>query len=229
MVRASKVRTIAAVLAPGGLAMTAQASSAVAATVRRPPRAPGDLDAPGTESADDAALIERLRRGDERALDALLVRFWQPLVAYAERFAGTRDAAEDIAQRTFCRLWERRAEWRPTGSLRGLLYRVAHNLAVSERRAGHAHERAARGHVDRAASVRTPLDAVEESQLRARLERAVQALPVRRRQVFVLRCVHDLSYREIAEVMGTSTQTVANQLSRALTTLRVALAHLPER
>lgn len=194
--------------------MTAQAFSAVVL----------DMD-----PSDDVALVERLRRGDERALDALLVRFWRPLVAYAERLADTRDAAEDIAQRTFCRVWERRAEWRPTGSLRGLLYRVAHNLAVSERRAGQAHERAARVHVDRGAYVRTPLDAVEESQLRARLERAIQELPARRRQVFVLRCLHDLSYKEISEVMGTSTQTVANQLSRALTTLRLALAHLPER
>ena len=226
--------------------MTAQACSAVAAVTprgasmpppsagrpagaRRPPPVPTAADAPGGEADDDAALVERLRCGDERALDALLVRFWRPLVAYAERIADTRDAAEDIAQRTFCRVWERRAEWRPTGSLRGLLYRVAHNLAVSERRASQAHARAAQVHVDRAAGVRTPLDAIVESQLRARLEGAIQTLPARRREVFVLRCVHDLSYKEIAEVMGTSTQTVANQLSRALTTLRVALAHLPER
>jgi RNA polymerase sigma-70 factor, ECF subfamily len=213
--------------------MTAQACSAVAATTPRgatmPPAGRLAADVARVEPDDDVALVERLRRGDERALDALLVRFWRPLVAYAERIADTRDAAEDIAQRTFCRVWERRAEWRPTGSLRGLLYRVAHNLAVSERRASQAHARAAQVHVDRAAGVRTPLDAIVESQLRARLEGAIQTLPARRREVFVLRCVHELSYKEIAEVMGTSTQTVANQLSRALTTLRVALAHLPER
>ncbi|MEP6689580.1 MAG: sigma-70 family RNA polymerase sigma factor [Gemmatimonadaceae bacterium] len=192
------------------------------------PRPPGyadvsRADALDAAATDDLALVERLRRGDEGALDVLLLRFWAPLVAYAERLADTRDAAEDIAQRAFYRVWERRAEWRPTGSLRGLLYRVAHNLAVSERRAGQAHERAARVHVDRIAQVRTPLEAVEEAQLRARLERAIQALPTRRRQVFVLRCLHDLSYKEIAVVMGTSTQTVANQLSHALTTLRLSL------
>ncbi|MDQ6828680.1 MAG: sigma-70 family RNA polymerase sigma factor [Gemmatimonadota bacterium] len=213
--------------------MTAQALSLLpmpaprsASMYSSPPAYAGVRD---TDATDDVALVERLRRGDESALDVLLLRFWAPLVAYAERLADTRDAAEDIAQRTFYRVWERRADWRPAGSLRGLLYRVAHNLAVSERRAGQALERAARVHVDRVPHVRTPLDAVEERQLRARLERAIQALPERRRQVFVLRCQHDLSYKEIAQVMGTSTQTVANQLSHALSTLRVTLAHLPER
>ncbi|MEP6730616.1 MAG: sigma-70 family RNA polymerase sigma factor [bacterium] len=219
----AQARSAAPTMTPPGAAVN------WTATARQSARAPQQDVALDAHRLDDAALVERLRRGDESALDALLVRFWAPLVAYAERLADTRDAAEDIAQRTFYRMWERRAHWRPTGSLRGLLYRVAHNLAVSERRAGHAHERAARAHADRIPQVRTPLDTVEELQLRARLDRAIQALPVRRRQVFVLRCLHDLSYKEIADIMGTSTQTVANQLSHALTTLRVALVELPER
>src|SRR4029079_8308139 len=57
-----------------------------------------------TDSLEDAALIARLRADDETALDVLLLRFWTPLVAYAERLVGTRDAAEDIVQRTFCRV-----------------------------------------------------------------------------------------------------------------------------
>jgi DNA-directed RNA polymerase specialized sigma24 family protein len=44
--------------------------------------------------------------------------------------------------------------------------------------------------------------------------------------VFLLRVVHGLSYKEIAEIMGTSSQTVANQLSHALATLRHDLGHL---
>jgi RNA polymerase sigma-70 factor (ECF subfamily) len=63
-------------------------------------------------------------------------------------------------------------------------------------------------------------------QLRAALERAIAELAPRRREVFLLRVVHDLSYKEIADVMGTSTQTVANQLSTALRELRSRLAGL---
>jgi RNA polymerase sigma-70 factor (ECF subfamily) len=182
-----------------------------------------------TDSLEDAALIARLRADDETALDVLLLRFWTPLVAYAERLVGTRDAAEDIVQRTFCRVWERRGAWRTSGSLCGLLYRIAHNLAVSDRRTGQARERAALSLADALPDAASPLDDVERTQLRHRIARAVRALPDRRQQVFVLRCVHELSYREIADTMGISTQTVANQFSHALATLRCSLAYLSER
>jgi RNA polymerase sigma-70 factor (ECF subfamily) len=174
----------------------------------------------------DAELVARLRRDDTTALDLVLWRHWPPLVAYLVRLLGTTDGAEDIAQQSFCRLWDRRATWREDGSLRGLIYRIARNLAVSDRR---HHDVEAQSAIELADAVRnnpTPLQLLEDKQLRLELERAIAELPVRRREVFVLRCIHDLSYKEIAEVMGTSTQTVANQLSHALATLRVSLDHL---
>jgi RNA polymerase sigma-70 factor (family 1) len=174
----------------------------------------------------DAELVIRLRRGDTVALDLVLRRYWPPVVAYLVRLVGTRDAAEDIAQQAFCRLWDRRASWHDAGSLRGLLYRVARNLAISDRRHLDAEARSAAGAADVARVNPTPLQLLEDKQLRRELERAIFSLPERRREVFVLRCVHDLSYKEIAEVMGTSTQTVANQLSHALATLRQSLGHL---
>jgi RNA polymerase sigma-70 factor (ECF subfamily) len=56
------------------------------------------------------------------------------------------------------------------------------------------------------------------------VESAITALPERRREIFVLSRYHGLSYREIAEVLEISPQTVANQLSAALATLRESLA-----
>jgi RNA polymerase sigma-70 factor (ECF subfamily) len=177
------------------------------------------------ESPSDLELIRRLRRDDTAALDVVLRRYWPPLVAYLVRLLGSTDAAEDVAQRTFCRLWDRRGSWRDDGSMRALIYRVARNLAISEQRHHDAEMRSA-ALADVARSNPTPLQLLEDKQLRRELEGAIAALPERRREVFVLRCIHDLSYKEIAEVMGTSPQTVANQLSLALTTLRRSLGHL---
>ena len=101
-------------------------------------------------------------------------------------------------------------------------------MAVSEHRRRLTRERAASALVDASAAGEAPDGAPERDELRVALGRAVAALPRRRREVFLLRCVHDLSYKEIAGRMGTSTQTVANQLSRALATLRPALSHLVE-
>jgi RNA polymerase sigma-70 factor, ECF subfamily len=174
----------------------------------------------------DAALVARLRVSDSGALDVALQRYWLPLVAYVERYVQTRDAAEDIAQRTFCLLWEKRSSWQLEGSLRGLLYRIARNFALSERRHRTVELRFTAAGLESPPSAPTPLDLIENEQLRVALEAAIADLPARRREVFVLRCVHGFSYKEIAEVMRISPQTVANQLSHAVATLRHRLADL---
>ena len=187
---------------------------------RSPASPPASPAVPG-----DRELVARLRRGDAGALELILQRHWPPVVAYLVRVVGSQDAAEDIAQRTFWRLWERRARWRDSGSLRGLVYRVARNLAISERRRWGAEARSAAAAAGRRPPP-SPLELLEDRQLRHALDHAIQALPARRREVFVLRCIHGLSYAEIAAITGTAPQTVANQLSRALATLRTTLGHL---
>ncbi|MEJ7809976.1 MAG: sigma-70 family RNA polymerase sigma factor [Gemmatimonadaceae bacterium] len=177
----------------------------------------------------DEWLLERLRADDASALAALLDRHWAPLVAFLVRSTGSSpDHASDIAQEAFCRLWERRALWRAEGSVRGLLFRLVRNLAVSEHRRRVARDRAASALVESLDTAVPPGGAPERDELRVALERGIAALPARRREVFLLRRVEGLSHKQIAELMGTSTQTVANQLSHALATLRRDLAHLVE-
>jgi len=181
---------------------------------------------PVTAGCDDAVLLARLAASDAGALDELLDRYWPMLFRYAQRRTGSRETAADIAQDVFCRLWERRDAWRAAGSVRGLLFRLARNIAVTQHRRMRVRERADHGFAElHHATGAGPLPA-ERAEVRAALSRAIAALPGRRREVFVLRMMDDLSYEEIADVMGTSKQTVANQLSHALAALRTALAHL---
>ncbi|MGH7712937.1 MAG: RNA polymerase sigma factor, partial [Gemmatimonadaceae bacterium] len=190
----------------------------------RPRARPAQLASTQPNDASDQELIERLARDDVAALDAILHQYWHPVTSYLARLLGALDAAEDIAQRTFYQLWERRAVWRSEGSLRGLVFRIARNFAVSEMRRRGAETRS--GAVLSHAAIPSPLELLENKQLRVELERAIGSLPIRRREVVILRCVHELSYAEIAQLMGISRQTVANQLSSALRTLRAELRHL---
>jgi RNA polymerase sigma factor (sigma-70 family) len=177
----------------------------------------------------DEWLLARLRADDASALETLIERHWAPLIAYLIRSVGASpDMASDIAQEAFYRLWERRATWRAAGCVRGLLFRLVRNLAISEHRNRLARARAANAHVESSSVAVQPRSTAERVELRIAIERAVATLPVRRRETFLLRCVHELSYKEIAVRMGTSTQTVANQLSHALATLRRELAYVLE-
>jgi RNA polymerase sigma-70 factor, ECF subfamily len=174
---------------------------------------------PHHDPQSDAALITRLAADDSSALDALLEKYWSPLTMFVARMTGSPEAAEDAVQETFCRLWERRRAWRVEGSVGGLLFRLARNIAISEHRHLQAEERAASAAGE---TLPTHHDAPDlpDAELQSLLEQAIATLPPRRREVFLLRVVHELSYKEIAAVMGTSPQTVANQLSHALASLR---------
>jgi len=174
----------------------------------------------------DEELLSRLQRDDTDALELALRQHWALVVDYINRLTGSEDAAEDIAQRAFCQLWDRRAQWRASGSVRALLCRIARNYAVSEHRRQRADERSAETFAELSRPVLPSRDRIETEQLRFALDREIALLPERRREILVLRCVHDLSYKEIADVMNIAQQTVANQLSSALATLRLSLREL---
>ncbi len=178
--------------------------------------------------ARDRQLLERVRAGDDGALNALLELYWAPLVAYSARLLGSWDAAEDAAQDTFVRLWQRRGEWERSGSVRALLFRITRNLSLDEKKRRDRHTAWSIKKLRPRSPVATPLELLERSELERDFDRAVQSLPERRREIFLHARVNGLSNREIAEVMGIATQTVANQLTAALATLRDALGQLPQ-
>jgi RNA polymerase sigma-70 factor (ECF subfamily) len=174
---------------------------------------------------DDRALFSGLREGRPSALADIMRLYWSPLVDYASTILSSRDAAEDVAQDVFVRLWERRTAWKTSASLRALLYRITRNLALDERRKGKTRARwSERLRAMVRPEVAFPQTMVAEGDFVSRIDRAIEALPPRRREVFMLARFQNLSYKEIAEVMGISPQTVANQMTSALSDLRVAFA-----
>jgi RNA polymerase sigma factor (sigma-70 family) len=176
----------------------------------------------GHAATGDRALLERLAASELDALDLVLAKFWSPLVRYLISILASREAAEDAAQEAFYRLWQHRRELDVEGSLRGFLYQVARNLAISERRRHLAFERAAatmRIEQDVAVSIE-----MKDDDLDATLRRALRTLSKRRREILLLHAVHDLSYKEIAAMLDIAPQTVANQFSAAIASLRRLLS-----
>lgn len=174
----------------------------------------------------DAADLQRMRRlrlGDGDALAELMRGYWTPLVRYAARLMGTAEGAEDVVQETFVVLWKERAEWDGSGSPRALLYGITRRLVLKERRHRSVRERWVERIRRGFRSVPTPFEATHQSELRDALQAAIDALPPRRREAFVLSRYHDLSLREVAEIMQISPQTVANQVSAAVAELRRSL------
>lgn len=172
-----------------------------------------------------AERLSRFRAGDTDAFDEILAQYWAPIVRYVERFLNDRDLAQDVAQEVFIRLWLKRHKCARPAAIGAFLYSAAHNLAIDEKRKEKTrkHGVVMRHAREDARTPPTPAGELEQTELRDALERAVEALPARRREVFILYHLHDLSYRQIAEVMGIKPQVVANYMSAALAELRQRL------
>ena len=175
--------------------------------------------------ADDIALVGRLALDDGQALAQLMARYWQPMVSFAMEKVRSQDAAEDLVQEAFVRVWERRRQLRPHASPRAYLYRVLRNLLIDEYRRRRLRDRFSlvAGGND-ISDEPSPIAVLEADEAARAARQAIAALPERRRDVFVLAHLHGLSYKEVAEALGITTRTVANHMTLALAQLREAMA-----
>src|SRR5436309_9112927 len=136
----------------------------------------GETEVPHAE----LELAERIRRGDEAALDRLLESHWSPLVAYVASRVRDVELAKDIAQEAFVRLWERRHAIDPSRSVVAYLYQVARRRAIDELRRQDVHAAwAEREHyqVLEATAADALVRPVPDHDTLAALDRAIAGLP----------------------------------------------------
>lgn len=188
---------------------------------------------PSTRSADaaadraaDAQLLARLRAGDERALEAVFRAHYATMCSVVKRIVFAPDVAEELVQDVFFKLWSKREQLAEIDALKTYLYRAARNTALNHLRRQkleHAFE-------ERELAKGEPVgnEGVSDSASTSEVERAVrvaiQRLPERCREIFLMSRDGGLTYGQIARELGISIKTVETQMGRALKSLRVSLA-----
>jgi RNA polymerase sigma-70 factor (ECF subfamily) len=180
--------------------------------------------------ARDRAWAVRIRTGDTAAFEALFYAYFQPLCDFVSTYVEAADAAEELVQDLFCKLWDQRYEWEISGSVKSYLYKSARNRAFNYLRrrrveeAFQARQAVLQGSIDEGKAHVLPDDQVEANELGRALENAVAQLPPRCREVFTLHRDQQLTYSEIAHVLEISVKTVEIHMARALVALRQRLA-----
>ena len=174
------------------------------------------------------AWLEGVTRGEVAAFDALFGALYTPLCEFARGFVRSSHAAEELVEDLFLKLWTDRERLAVRGSVTSYLYVAVRHRAINhltrlklERR--HAETARWEEHWGARHSVNDADDRLREDELYAHVCVAVDALPPRGRQAYVLYYQHHLSYAEIAAVMGISVKTVENQLARSLKMLCLKL------
>ncbi|MDF1503528.1 sigma-70 family RNA polymerase sigma factor [Roseisolibacter sp. H3M3-2] len=158
---------------------------------------------PTDDDAIDAALVARWREGDERAATELVRRHAPALARFASSL-GERVEVEELVQDTFVRAFQALDGFRADSSLRTWLFTIERRLVLDRRRAA-ARRRTREADEEADAAVEhTALDAVVADETQARLTAALGRLTPMQREVFTLRVGEGRSYREIAEIAGTT-------------------------
>ena len=185
-----------------------------------------------TNAAGDAELVVRALAGREDGFEELVRRYQRPIVAYVYRMVGDYDAALDLAQEVFIKVYNSLGRYRSEYKFSTWIYRIAHNSAIDHLRrqgASRTEEMEVAGEGGStfekplASKSPTPEQETERGERRAEIEEVVAQLTPAYRELIVLRHSHDLSYDEIAEVTGLPLGTVKNRIFRAREAMRELL------
>ena len=165
------------------------------------PRGGGGVGA-GDEQR-DMELIARWRAGDERAATELVERHASALARFAVS-SGERSDVDELVQDTFVRAFNSLEGFRGDSSFRTWLFTIQRRLLLDRRRAEKRRRDRDELHEDDAATEYDALDSVVADETQQRLKEAVKRLSPTQREVFNLRITEGLSYKEIAEAVGTT-------------------------
>lgn len=180
-----------------------------------------------TEYTDDELLALLLTDG-ELAIDLIFRKHYSFLCKSVYRIIPDSQITEDLAQEVFYEVWRKRAQLKITTSLRAYLKRAALNKALNYIRDQKIDFRNAPAKEELVSKTDSIIEALAADNLQQEINAAIDSLPERCRLVFVLSRFEEMSYRQIAAQLDISMKTVENQISKALKSLRIALAeHLP--
>jgi RNA polymerase sigma-70 factor (ECF subfamily) len=168
---------------------------------------------------DDSKLVELARGGDARAYGTLVERHQARTYATLRKLTGDHDVAMDLTQDAFIRAWEELDGFERRSAFSTWLYRIAVRLAYDALRRERPREGAdATDRLPDAAPQPDERAAAEDEA--ALLRRRIEELPVMQRAVVTLRTWNDLTYREIAEILGTTEVSARVSFHHAIRRLR---------
>jgi RNA polymerase sigma-70 factor (ECF subfamily) len=159
--------------------------------------------APPDDSTLDQTLIARWRDGDERAASQLVERHANQVARYLQSL-GARDEVGELVQDTFVRAFASLGSFRGDSSLRTWILTIARRLLVDSRRAFRRRRDTELVEEGDAVTAYDALDGLIAGESGRRVLDAVQRLSPTQREVFSLRAGEGRSYREIAEIVGTT-------------------------
>ena len=169
-------------------------------------------------------MISNLKEGDHKVFTDVFDAWKHKVYHYFLKKTKQEEAAKELTQDTFIKLWKYRQQIEPTISIDQQIFQKARQVYIDWLRK----EASFRQHFESPENI--PIDSISpvyshRHELRDAIHSALNSLPEKRKKIFELKHVYGYSYKEIASLLGISTKTVDSQLLKALTHLRKTLTN----
>jgi RNA polymerase sigma-70 factor (ECF subfamily) len=178
-------------------------------------------------------LMVWIAKGDEDAFEILVNRHQTSVLNLIYRFIGDRTQAKDLAQEVFVRVWQAAESYEPKAKLTTWIYKITTNLCLNEiksasRRRWFLFQRSdedSEKSIEETISDGSPTaeDLLLSKERTREISEALQSLPENQRMALILKRYDDLSYQEIAQIIGCSVSAVESLLVRAKRALQEKL------
>jgi len=201
--------------------------------------ASANLAGASTLQSNEAALVEELRSGSEKAFAWLIARYHQPIYSLLARTVRNPADAADLTQEVFVKVFRGIRGFHGESSLRTWIYRIALREASNQRRWWKRHQQQeipmeqemAQGDYGQPVQLKdmlvdpaeSPYDAALHEENRARVEQALRQVPEPFRTTLVLRDIEGFVYEEVAAMQGVNLGTVKSRLVRGRSCLKALL------
>ncbi|HJB36108.1 MAG TPA: sigma-70 family RNA polymerase sigma factor [Candidatus Blautia merdipullorum] len=168
----------------------------------------------------DNKLILQIQRGNRRCADELVERYYSSILRYCSWHCYNTDRAEDLTQETFLRVFRDIYMYEQKGSFNAYLYTIAHHLCIDENRKLITFE------LDKDLPMKD--DRLQQVEDREQIKHLLKLLTPVQREVILLHCGEQLSFREIAQILDIPARTAQSRFRAAITILRKEKRYLPQ-
>ncbi|UZR97322.1 RNA polymerase sigma factor [Chondrinema litorale] len=176
---------------------------------------------------EDLILIQKIKKGDQHAFDALFNRYHKQLCYFAFMYVSDRELAEEVVSDVFLKVWVKREKIQIKSNVKAYLYTITRNIiydSVSAKSVKFAE--LTDQHYQEIYTRESPERTLIHKELDAEINSIINKLPTQCRIIFMLNRHDGLKYREIAELLNISIKTVENQMGKALKILKGSLIYI---
>lgn len=162
----------------------------------------------------DDELIEKIRHGDEQSAEELIRRYYSSILRYCKWHCYSLEKAEDLTQETFYRVFKNLSGYKGKQKFKAYLYTIANHLCVDESRKVSFYP------LDDEESIVCECNEILQVENKAEINHLLSVLSPEQREAVILRFGEQLSFDEIAKVMGCNMRTAQSRVRHGLKMMR---------